>query len=63
VYAKNGGGAHRLANGNTLLHYGGTPRIREVTADAEVVWDVQWELGEIRLGYIWPLEDLYGFAP
>ena len=63
VYAECGGGAHRFDGGNTLHHYGYTPRIREVTAEGEVVWDVQWEGEDIRMGYILPLEDLYAFAP
>ncbi len=63
VYAECGGGAHRFDGGNTLHHYGYTPRIREVTSEGEVVWDVQWEGADIRMGYILPLEDLYAFAP
>lgn len=63
VYSPAAGGAHRFENGNTLHHYGETPRIREVTSEGEVVWDVEWTQPDVVLGYVWPLEDLYALAP
>ena len=39
-------------------------RLREVTPDGQVVWDLQWEgSGMSSLGRTTPLEDLYAFAP
>lgn len=62
IYAETAGEAHRLANGNTLHNYGSGGRIREVTSDGEVVWDVEWGDGRL-LGRTVLLEDLYAFAP
>jgi hypothetical protein len=36
------GEARRLPNGDTLQNFGTTPRVREIGADGEVVWDVTW---------------------
>ena len=59
------GEAHRLPGGNTLHNYGQGQRVREVTPDGEVVWDVTWTGGGLvwELGRTSPLEDLYAFAP
>jgi len=61
VFGEMYGEAHRLPNGNTLHNYGTTTRIREVTSDGTVVWDVLWD--EMTLGRSTPLADLYAFAP
>ncbi len=59
------GEAHRLPNGNTLHNYGSTPRMREVTPEGDVVWDVATDgiQGKWELGRTTPLVDLYSFAP
>jgi hypothetical protein len=58
------GEAHRLPGGNTLHNYGTTPRVREVTAEGDVVWDVRWIMLPGRdLGRTTPLSDLYSFMP
>ncbi len=56
------GEAHRLPGGNTLHNYGTSGRLREVTPDGEVVWDVTWG-GDRLLGRTVFLDDLYDFAP
>lgn len=56
------GEAHRLPGGNTLHNYGTSSRVREVTPDGEVVWDVSWGAGRL-LGRTVLLDDLYDFAP
>jgi hypothetical protein len=56
------GEVHRLPGGNTLHNYGTGARLREVTPDGTVVWDVQWA-GYPDLGRTTPLEDLYDLAP
>jgi len=53
------GEVHRLPSGNSLHNYGSTPRLREFTADGEVVWDVQWQAEYI--GRSTPISDLYSF--
>jgi len=60
VYARVLGEARRLANGDTLHNYGSAVRVREVTEDGEVVWEIHWSDGGI-LGATWPLSDLYAF--
>lgn len=50
----------RLENGDTLHNTGSEPRIREATADGEVVWDITWNDGVERwLGRSTPIPDLY----
>jgi hypothetical protein len=39
------GQATRLGNGNTLINYGGTGLLREVTPDGTVVWELQTAAG------------------
>ncbi len=65
VHGETMGEAWRQPNGNTLHNYGEGQRLREVTPDGEVVWDVDfcgggllWELGRST-----PIEDLYAFLP
>ena len=53
------GEAHRLVNGNTLHNYGDGERLREVTPDREVVWDLDFR---DYLGRTTPIEDLYELA-
>ncbi len=52
VYAKAAGEAHRLPNRNTLHNYGTGGRIREVTTDGRIAWDLAWDPAH--------LNDLYG---
>jgi len=62
IYAPEMGEAHRLGNGNTLHNLGAATRLREVTSEGEVVWDVCFSRGTY-LGRSTPLEDLYALAP
>ncbi len=56
------GEAHRLAHGNTLHNMGSAARVREITPDGAVVWDVAWESPRL-LGRTLLVDDLYAFAP
>ncbi len=56
------GEAHRLANGNTLHNFGSGCRVREITPDGQVVWDVDWS-GTKLLGRTVFIDDLYALAP
>ena len=58
------GEAHRLPNGNTLISYGSTPIVREVTADGDVAWQLDWT-GTIDggLARTFLVEDLYALHP
>ena len=62
IYADEMGEAVRLPGGNTLHNYGSAARLREITPDGTVVWDVTWGLGQY-LGRTTPIEDLYSLAP
>lgn len=62
IDADNAGEAHRLPNGNTLHNTGTTPRVREITPEGAVVWDVSWTGSKLLGRTIW-LEDLYALAP
>ena len=62
IEARYAGEAHRLSNGNTLHNTGTTPRVREITEDGEVVWDLAFE-GSRLIGRTTWLEDLYTLAP
>ena len=62
VYGSEMGEAHRLPGGNTLHNYGSGARIREVTPDGQVVWDVLWT-DSTFLGRTTALEDLHPFLP
>ncbi len=62
IWADNMGEAHRLPGGNTLHNTGETARLREVTPDGEVVWDIDWG-GPRVIGRSTPISDLYAFAP
>lgn len=62
VYGSEMGEAHRLSGGNILHNYGSTPRIREATAEGDVVWDVSWEQGTY-IGRSEVIADLYDLWP
>ena len=62
VWAVTAGEAHRLPGGNTLHNYGSGGRLREITPDGQVVWDVYFG-GERLLGRTEFVDDLYAFAP
>ena len=59
VLARTDGEAHRLPNGNTLHNYGSAGRLREVTPEGEVVWDINWK-AERLIGRTTFQDDLYG---
>ncbi len=65
VHGETMGEAWRLPGGNTLHNYGEGQRVREVTPDGTVVWDLSWSGGGLvwELGRTTPIEDLYAFAP
>jgi hypothetical protein len=58
IYSKALGDVHRLSSGNTLYDYGEVARVREVTTDGEIVWDVAWPSSAF-LGLATPIADLY----
>jgi hypothetical protein len=62
IRMESAGEAHRLANGNTLHNMGSGARIREITPENEVVWDVAWASPRL-LGRTVLVDDLYPFAP
>jgi hypothetical protein len=62
IDAEFSGEARRLPSGNTLHNTGTTPRVREITPDGAVVWDIAWE-GYRLIGRTVLLEDLYELAP
>jgi hypothetical protein len=62
ITARHAGEAHRLPGGNTLHNTGTTPRVRELTAEGQVVWDLAFE-GDRLLGRTIWLSDLYALAP
>jgi len=62
IVMESAGEAHRLPGGNTLHNMGSGCRVREITPDGDVVWDVSWPWPRL-LGRTLLLEDLYAFAP
>ena len=62
IHAEEMGDALRLPGGNTLHNYGEGTRLREVTPEGTVVWDLDWS-PPVYLGYSDPLEELYSLAP
>ncbi len=62
IRATNAGEAHRLPGGNTLHNTGTTPRIREITPEGDVVWDLAFS-GTKLMGRMVLLPDLYALAP
>jgi len=68
IEGKYAGEAHRLENGNTLHNFGTGARMREITPEGQVVWDVKFPGGNTggngRLqGRSVFITDLYAFAP
>ncbi|MFT5682374.1 MAG: hypothetical protein ACI8RZ_003292 [Myxococcota bacterium] len=55
------GEPHRLDNGNILHNTGSAARLREATADGEVVWDISWGDASTShwIGRSTPVSDLY----
>jgi hypothetical protein len=62
VYGEVMGEAWRLGNGNTLHNYGAGTRVREITPEGAVVWDLTFSSGTY-LGRTTPIADLYALAP
>ena len=62
IDAEFAGEAHRLPAGNTLHNTGTTPRVREITPEGAVVWDIAWD-GYLLVGRTVLLDDLYALAP
>jgi hypothetical protein len=62
VFAPELGEAIRLPGGNTLHNYGTDARIREVTPDGELAWDLMFSPGS-WLGRSSPIPDLYALWP
>ncbi len=62
IYGDVMGEAHRLGNGNTLHNYGSGTRVREITPEGELVWDVSFSSGTY-LGRTEPIADLYALLP
>lgn len=60
-YARYGGEAFRLDNGNTFLCFGTDGAIREVTSEGETTWEVEWPHtpDSHLLGHFTYLDDLY----
>ena len=63
LYGETLGEAHRFPNGNTLQNLGSYARMREVTPEGQVVWDVEITGPNQFLGRTTPLESLYDFIP
>ncbi len=68
LHAHTAGEALRLPNGNTLHNYGSWGRLREVTPEGAIVWDVDWRIGlddytDRLIGRTTFVDDLYAFAP
>jgi len=62
IHMESAGEAHRLPGGNTLHNMGSGARVREITPEGDVVWDVAWESPRL-LGRTLMVDDLYAFAP
>lgn len=60
VWAYVQGEARRMPNGNTLHNFGYNPRVREITPDGRVVWDMEWD-GAGTIGRMSPISNLYAF--
>ena len=56
------GGAQRLHNGNTLVNFGASGLVQEVTPDGVVVWELVSDLGTL-FGDQVMMHDLYGSPP
>ncbi|NOY26313.1 MAG: hypothetical protein GXP62_10615 [Oligoflexia bacterium] len=62
IFAADMGEAWRLQGGNTLHNYGTTARVREVTSDGQVVWDLIWADGN-TIGRMTALSSLEPLLP
>ena len=62
IYGSSAGEAWRLPNGDTLHNYGTGARVKEVTPEGEIVWDIDFG-GQRLIGRTVFVEDLYAFAP
>ena len=64
-YAREGGEATRVSNGNTLINYGTGGVLKEVTVDKEIAWQVVFDApfsestNNKLLGHTVFLDDLY----
>jgi hypothetical protein len=56
------GEAWRLPGGNTMHNMGTAQRLREITPEGEVVWDLGWSRGSF-IGRSEGIEDLYSLLP
>jgi len=61
VFADTMGEADYTTGGNILHNYGSTARLREVTPEGDVVWDIQWTADYI--GRSTTIPDLYALYP
>ncbi len=59
IYGDELGEAWRLPGGNTLHNMGTAQRIREITPEGEVVWDLSWSRGSF-VGRSEPVGELWG---
>ncbi len=63
LYGAERGEAHRLQGGNTLHNIGGqVSRLREITPDGAVVWDLDFNAAG-GIGGSSPITDIYALAP
>ena len=62
IEAPLGGSVARLPGGNTLHNTGNAGRIRELTPNGELVWELTFPDGTY-LGRATPIEDLYALLP
>jgi hypothetical protein len=62
LYGDELGEAWRLPGGNTLHNLGTAMRIREITPDGRVAWDLGWTRGGF-VGHSEPIDDLYTLLP
>ena len=60
LYGNTAGEVHRLDNGNSLHNYGSGSAVKEVTADGEIAWWVEWEYFHL-IGRTTFITDLYDF--
>ena len=62
IYGHEMGEAWRLPNGNTMHNMGTAQRLREITPEGEVVWDLGWTRGSY-IGRSTGIADLYELLP
>ncbi len=61
VYGDEMGEAWRLPNGNTMHNSGTAQRLREITPEGQVVWDLGWSRGSF-IGRSVGIQDLYSLV-